>query len=68
MSGEWLGVGEVARKLGVSPRHVSDVIYQGRLSREHCMMLATRWYIRAEYVPEVGQIIGNKRRSTPAGA
>jgi hypothetical protein len=57
MSGEWLDVGEVARRLGLRPRDISDGLYEGKLSRENCVMLSSRWYIHKDYVEEVRRVI-----------
>src|SRR5258707_4235080 len=50
---ECLSVSEVARRLGVAPRVISDLFYQRRLSDDVCPLVSGRRLIPVEYVPVI---------------
>jgi hypothetical protein len=46
-------VGDVARKLNVRPRDVSDLFYARVLSDKHCPVVAGRRLIPESYLPTI---------------
>jgi hypothetical protein len=60
-------VSEVARRLGVRPREISDLFYQRRLSDERCPVVGGRRLIPPDYVPTIASAL-QARGSTGQGA
>lgn len=47
----FLTVSDVARKLGIRPRDLSDLFYQRRLDDEECPVIGGRRLIPSSYLP-----------------
>jgi hypothetical protein len=52
-----LTVSEVARRLGVRPRDISDLFYQRRLSDETCPVVGGRRLIPEHYLPTIAKAV-----------
>jgi hypothetical protein len=70
-----LSVSEVARRLGVRPREISDLLYARMLSDRHCPIVAGRRLIPEEYVADAAAALRARGRdgggpctSTPTGS
>jgi hypothetical protein len=50
-------VSDVARRLGVRPRDISDLFYQRRLSDELCPVVGGRRLIPEHYVPTIAAAV-----------
>ena len=57
----YLTVSEVARRLGVRPRDVSDLFYQRRLSDELCPVVGGRRLIPESYLPDIALVLREAR-------
>jgi hypothetical protein len=55
-------VSEVARRLGVRPREISDLFYQRRLSDESCPIVGGRRLIPPDYVPTIASALQARGR------
>ena len=55
-----LGVGDVARRLGVRPSVVTQLFYEGRLRDDLCPIVAGRRLIRPDYVAVIGMELRRK--------
>ena len=53
----FLGVGDVGRRLGVSPRVITDAFYKRRLSEEHCPIISGRRLIPDDYIPIIIMVL-----------
>jgi hypothetical protein len=53
----YLTVSEVARRLGVRPRDISDLFYQRRLSDKTCPVLGGRRLIPEHYLPTIAEAV-----------
>lgn len=49
----YLGVGEVARELGVKPQVISDLIYKNAIDADRCPLICNRRMIPVEIVPAI---------------
>ena len=56
-------VSEVARRLGVRPREISDLFYQRRLSDERCPIVGGRRLIPPDYVPTISTALKARGRT-----
>ena len=48
-----LSVSEAARRLGVRPRDISDLLYSRRLDDDRCPVVAGRRLLPADYLPAI---------------
>jgi hypothetical protein len=55
-------VSEVARRLGVRPRDISDLFYERRLSDDRCPVVGGRRLIPADYVPTIAKVLRREGR------
>jgi len=53
-------VSEVARLYGVSPRVISDLFYQRRLSDARCPVIGDRRIIPQDYLAEIAKALQNQ--------
>jgi hypothetical protein len=56
-------VSEVARRLGVRPRDISDLFYQRRLTDKVCPVVGGRRLIPLNYLPEIEAALRERRQS-----
>jgi hypothetical protein len=61
-------VSEVARKLGVNPREISDAFYQRLLDDARCPIAGGRRMIPADYIPEIKRVLKTRARLETANA
>jgi hypothetical protein len=54
---DYLSVSEVARRLGVKPKTISDLFYQRELRDDLCPIIGGRRLIPRDYVVEVEQAL-----------
>jgi len=57
-----LTVSEIARRMGVSPRVISDLFYQRQLSDEICPVIGGRRFIPADYLPVIEAALKERAR------
>jgi hypothetical protein len=65
---DFLGVSEVAERIGVLPRALSDLFYAGKLDADLCPVVAGRRLIPADYLPEIARVVHEhraKEKNTP---
>ena len=62
----YLGIGEIAAQLGVSPRLVSDVLYQRRVDLTGCLLVAGRRLVPTALVPQIADALREAGRLEPA--
>ena len=60
MGEQYLAVGEVARRLGVRPRDLSDALYSGTLDRSRCVLAGGRWLLPMGYLAEAARILAHR--------
>jgi hypothetical protein len=53
---------EVARKLGVLPREIPDLFYQGRLDHSACPSVGGRRMIPASFIPTIRKAIRERKK------
>jgi hypothetical protein len=63
-----LTVSEVARRLGVRPRDISDLIYQRRVSDELCPVVSGRRLIPLECLPAIETALLDRQRKGSVAA
>ena len=56
---DYLGVADIARRIGCLPRDISDAFYAGLLSEAECVRIAGRRAIRASYVGTIRRVCAN---------
>jgi hypothetical protein len=61
---QYLSVSEVARRIGVAPREVSDLFYARRLRDDLCPVIAGRRAIPPSYVPMIRAALKRAGRLT----
>ena len=59
---DFLTVGQVADKIGVRPRDVSDAFYSRVLDAARCPVVNGRRFIPTDYVPEVRRVLAERGR------
>jgi hypothetical protein len=59
-----LTVSDVARRLRVRPRAISDLFYQRRLSDERCPIIGGRRLIPDDYLPTIVAVLREQGRVT----
>lgn len=57
MNVPFLSLSDVARRLGVSPRVVSDLFYQRRLDDSRRVLVGNQRLIPEEYLPQVEEAV-----------
>jgi hypothetical protein len=62
----YLTVSDVARRLGVRPRDISDLFYSRRLADTHCPVVGGRRLIPEHLLPAIASIL-RERLPGPAG-
>lgn len=55
---QFFTVSDVARRLGVNPRLISDLLYQRKLDESRCSVVGGRRLIPEDYVPEIAKVLG----------
>jgi hypothetical protein len=60
--GNYLSVGEVARRLKYPPRLVTDILYRQLVDTSQCPMLGGRRMIPAEMLPELKEALKTRTR------
>lgn len=61
-----LGVKEAAARIGVNPRRITALFYEGRARTDLCPQIGNRRVIPVSYLGELSRILG--RRTVTAGA
>jgi len=61
---KYMTIGQVADRLDVPPRIISDLIYRRRVDITHCPMVGTRRLIERDYVPAIRATLRRLRRPT----
>ena len=61
----YFSVSEVARKLGVTPRSISDLFYQRELRDDLCPIIAGRRLIPESYLPQIEAVLRHNKRLIP---
>lgn len=54
---DYLSVGDVARRLGVSPRRITDLYYSGRVRSDRCPVIAGRRLIPPDMVEVIAMAL-----------
>ena len=64
MSQFYVSVSEVARRIGVPPRAISDLFYGRELRDDLCPIIGGRRLIPEDYVDEIVAVLHRRRRLT----
>jgi hypothetical protein len=59
-------IAETARRLGIPPRKISDMFYNGKLDETKCVLIGGRRFIPSDYVSTVEQAVGSAGSHAPA--
>ena len=65
--GEILGVKDVATRLGVSPREITRLSYEGELRDDLCPIVSGRRVIPSDYVGQIEAALRRKGHRTNGG-
>ena len=60
----FVSVSEVARRIGVPPRTISDLFYSRELRDDLCPIIGGRRLIPEDYVDEIVAVLQHRRRLT----
>lgn len=68
MAVELLSVSEVARRVGIAPRVLSDLFYLKRLDDKRCPVIGGRRVVPVTYIPTIRAVLKRRGWLAPPGS
>jgi hypothetical protein len=57
----YMSVGDVAERMGIEPRVISDLLYTRKLSIDRCPVVAGRRLIPCDYLPKIERVLRSQK-------